>query len=80
MRVVCVNQQQVAGRQLCYYLLAEKQKERERYGIKIEAEDGEAESVPDVTVSAEGIRRLLDILVRNTVTPVTLRDIIEDWL
>ena len=52
----------------------------ESYGVKIVGEDGEEASVPNLTVNAGRIDQLMDLLVRNGVTPVTLRDVVEDWL
>lgn len=52
----------------------------ESYGVGIREPDGEAECVPDITVSAGRIDELMELLVRNTVTPCTLRDVIADWL
>ena len=34
----------------------------------------------NLTVSAGRIDQLMELLVRNGVTPVTLRDVVEDWL
>ena len=42
--------------------------------------DGEEASVTNLTVSAGRIDQLMELLVRNGVTPVTLRDVVEDWL
>ena len=52
----------------------------ESYGVRICEQDGEEERVPHITVSAARIDELMDLLVRNTVTPCTLRDVVEDWL
>ena len=52
----------------------------ESYGVCVREQGGEAERVPHITVSAARIDELLDLLVRNTVTPCTLRDVVNDWL
>lgn len=52
----------------------------ESYGVGIREQGGEEDRVPDITVSAARIDELMDLLVRNTVTPCTLRDVVEDWL
>ena len=52
----------------------------ESYGVCIQEQDGQAERVPHITVSAARIDELMDLLVRNTVTPSTLRDVVDDWL
>ena len=52
----------------------------ESYGVKVVGADGEEASVTNLTVSAGRIDQLMELLVRNGVTPVTLRDVVEDWL
>lgn len=52
----------------------------ESYGVCIREQDGETEQVADITVSAARIDELMDLLVRNDVTPCTLRDVVDDWL
>ncbi len=52
----------------------------ENYGVKISVPGGESASVPDVTLSAGRIEALAALLLRNCVTPSTLRDVVEDWL
>ena len=52
----------------------------ESYGVKVVGEDGEEASVPNITVSADRIDSLMELLIRNAVSPVTLRDVIDDWL
>lgn len=52
----------------------------ESYGVKVTGEDGEEASVPNLTVSVERIDGLLELLRRNQVSPVHLRDVVEDWL
>lgn len=36
--------------------------------------------MPNITVSVERIDQLLELLRRNCVSPVTLRDVVLDWL
>ncbi len=52
----------------------------ESYGVCIRGQNGEEEAVSNITVSAARIDALLDLLVRNAVTPSTLRDVVDDWL
>ncbi|HIY31998.1 DUF6514 family protein [Evtepia sp.] len=53
----------------------------ESYGIRIRVrQTGEEETVPDITVLPERIAALAQLLVRGTVTPCTLREVIQDWL
>jgi hypothetical protein len=51
------------------------------YGIEVALEDtGEVASVEDITVDETRAVRLLRLLTRGTVTPVALRDVVEDFL
>ena len=52
----------------------------ESYGVKVTAPDGEEASVRNITVRPGRIDRLLELLQRNQVPPVALRDVIDDWL
>ncbi len=52
----------------------------EGYGVKIREQGGESGEVLNITVSLSRIDELMELLVRNVVTPCTLRDVIDDWL
>ena len=52
----------------------------ESYGFKVAEQGGEQASIPNITCSAARIDELSDLLVRNGVTPVTLSDVLSDWL
>ena len=53
----------------------------ESYGVKIaERGTGNLSLVPNVTTSAARIDALMDLLLRNSVLPGHLLDIIADWL
>lgn len=52
----------------------------ESYGVRVREQDGEVQEVANITVNLSRIDELMDLLVRNTVTPCTLRDVVEDWL
>lgn len=53
----------------------------ESYGVKIVDRDGGGTAaVPHVTCSQERIDELCQLVVDNGVTPVTLRDVVADWL
>lgn len=52
----------------------------ESYGVRVTGPDGECAEIPNITVSAGRIDELVDLLRRNQVTPVTLRDVVDDWL
>lgn len=53
----------------------------ESYGVKIRAQNGgEMALVPNITPSISRIDSLIELLIRNAVTPCTLADVISDWL
>ena len=53
----------------------------ESYGVRITAPStGEQAEVPNITVSIPRIDALMDLLVRNQVSPTHLKDVLEDWL
>lgn len=71
----------LGGMTVRYCLVEERLRtESVSYGIEVSTSAGERACVRDITDSYDGIRALLELLIRNTVTPVTLRDVIEDWL
>ena len=52
----------------------------ESYGIKVTGPGGDGQGVPNITVGAGRIDELAELVCRNQVSPVTLRDVVEDWL
>jgi len=53
----------------------------ESYGVAVTSRaTGERADVPNITVSIPRIDALVDLLVRNQVGPVHLRDVVDDWL
>lgn len=69
-----------------YYILVDQMEMSggfacESYGVKIAAPDrGDAAELPNITVSISRIDELMELLTHNVVTPVSLRDVVEDWL
>ena len=45
-----------------------------KYGVRVESGTGDRAEVRKVTISSRSILELLGLLMRNTVTPVSLRD------
>lgn len=71
---------QCCGRPVRYYLLADGSgNERWMYGILVEGV-GDREVIHGITASRLRIQTLLERLVRGRVTPVSVRDVVEDWL
>jgi hypothetical protein len=55
--------------------------ELESYGVGVTIlENGEAEIVPNVTFCKTKVLSLIETLAVHLVTPVTVRDVVEDWL
>ncbi len=53
----------------------------ESYGVRITSRaSGEHSEVANVTISASRIDELMDLLVRNQVSPIHLQDVVADWL
>ena len=53
----------------------------ESYGIQVTSRrTGERSAVPNITVSVPRIDALAELLIRNQVSPIHLRDVVEDWL
>jgi len=73
-----MRETQCLASQARYYLL-EGTPEEPSYGIQVEL-DGEEAAVWDLSPSREKVQELLASLIRGGVTPVALRDIVDDWL
>lgn len=53
----------------------------ESYGAKITSRlSGESAAVGNITILASRIDELMELLVRNQVSPTHLRDVVDDWL
>lgn len=53
----------------------------ESYGVSVTSRaTGERADVPNITVSVPRIDALMELLVRNQVGPIHLRDVVDDWL
>ena len=67
---ILIDQMEVSGGFAC-----------ESYGVKVAAPDsGTATEIPNITVSISRIDELMELLTRNAVTPVSLADVVADWL
>lgn len=78
-------QMQLEGMRMCgalavrYYLLLGSTAGQTSYGIAVEA-GGEGEAVLDLTVSRSRAEALMRRLIAGSVTAVTVRDVVDDWL
>ena len=52
----------------------------ECYGVAALGSDGACETVRCITPHAEEIDALISLLARNEVTPLALREVVDDWL
>jgi len=72
---ICVQEMNIR-----YFLLEEHLEGAvDNYGIRVELE-GEQVNVRQITTSRKEIEELLEQLIRGGVTPVAVRDVVEDWL
>ena len=70
----------VCGQKLIrYYLLEYDTAGRACYGIQVEV-GREKTVIPRITPSQVAVLALAEWLIRGCVTPVTARDVVEDWL
>ena len=53
--------------------------EKEQYGVLVEYQDEQC-SVPAITASKEATLSLIELMIRGAVTPVSVQEIVEDWL
>ena len=88
MRELYVNTQREPGNgtplEFDYYILIDQTEVNgglfcESYGIKIAGAE-ESVSIPNLTTSIARIDGLMDLLIRNFVTPTTAMDVVNDWL
>ncbi|ALP94917.1 MULTISPECIES: DUF6514 family protein [Intestinimonas] len=66
---VVIGEMEVGGRFAC-----------ESYGVKVAEQGGDIAVIPNITVSISRIDALVDRMLRNTVSPASARDVVDDWL
>lgn len=81
MRKLLMGEAQCRTARARYYLLEEEPGEGEAvsYGIQVELED-ETAAARGLSPSRQRTAELAEALVRGVVTPITLRDVVDDWL
>ena len=80
MRRVLVGEARCRASQARYYLLEEVSEETGRsYGVEVHL-NGETAAAANLSPCRRRVEALARALVRGTVTPLTLRDIVDDWL
>ena len=81
MQKVLIERADAGAFVLEYHLLEELRADGcEDYGVEVCSSFGDSDCVRGITVCREDAVTLLGRLARNAVTPVTLRDVVEDWL
>ena len=78
MRKLLVGEARCLSSRARYYLL-EDEEEPGAYGVRIEL-GREAASAADLSPCRERVEALARALARGSVTPVCLRDVVDDWL
>lgn len=79
MRKLFMGEARCRTNPISYFLLAEESAAGELYGVQAEL-DGETAAVPGITMSQRQVQRLMAGLIHGRVTPVALRDVVDDWL
>lgn len=80
MRKWLVGKARCRAAQAQYYLLEEEAEGGgPSYGVEIDLE-GESAAVRDLSAARGRVEALAAALVRGAVTPVALRDVVDDWL
>lgn len=74
-----IGETEVLGEKTSYYLLDGTDGLPGGYGVEI-VRGGERSRVNGLAMSGDRVWRLAELLLRCAVTPVTLRDVTEDWL
>lgn len=63
----------------CQYMLLEDPENYDRYGVAVST-GGETARAEHITASREVAENLMNMLERGQVTPVTLLDVVEDFM
>ncbi len=79
MRKRLMGESQCRAAQVRYYLLEEEFEDGISYGVQIEL-GNEAAAVSNISPSLRRVQELAAALVQGGVTPVALRDVVDDWL
>lgn len=79
MRSLLIGKKVVQKKPIEYYPLTDEfGSQCESYGIGISSADGEETAVHGITLSQGKILWLVSALMEHTVTPATLRDVVDD--
>lgn len=80
MQTIFMGEAECEGSPIQYHLLAEEAESGiGEYGVRVIFGE-EVASLPRVTRSQTAIIDLITKMIRGTVTPVSAREIVEDWL
>ena len=76
---VLVGETEILGEKTSYFLLEEIMGVIENYGVEI-VWGMEQCCIRGITVSGDRAWHLIELLMYHSVTPIALRDVIDDWL
>ena len=80
MQTIFMGEAECEGSPIQYHLLAEEAESGiGSYGVRVILGE-EIASLPGVTGSQTAIMELIEAMIRGTVTPVSAREIVDDWL
>lgn len=80
MHMCLVGTSECLGSPIEYHLISHILEDgNESYGVMVRLGD-EEESVYHVSPSKDNVQRLLHVMISGSVSPVSVRDIVEDWI
>ena len=81
---ISVADEEGTVRRFDYYLTVERMTGGlcpwESYGIRVEEQGGGCAFIRGVTCSRARIRELAELVIHHRVTPLSLADVVADWL
>ena len=80
MNMCLVGTSECLGTPIEYLLVSDVLEEgAESYGVMVRLGD-EEELIPNVSSSKDSVQRLLDAMMAGAVSPVSAKDVVEDWI
>lgn len=79
MRRILVGETDTLGEKTSYYILEQTTGVIENYGVEI-VRGAEKCCIEKIAVSGDRVWSLAELLLKNTVTPIALMDVVDDWL
>ena len=79
MNTCLVGTAEYLGSSIEYHLITDVLDGTERYGILVQLGTEQA-AISDISTSKERVQALAEQMMAGSVSPITARDIVEDWL